>query len=188
MFVGEVVIGGLEKRLKSTSVGLVVITLAPLFLYRFSLIVEVGFVDCQRAHPVRFQEQAQIQLVCGQGLEIHRAVGRGVAVHSATVVFNNDEVLALADVFRTLEHHVFEQMSESRPALPLVAGTHIVSDDDRVCGRGVILRQDHPQAILEFVLVEADRLRQSGGQNQQRNQRRGQNTFDCFHRMCVPFA
>ena len=90
MLVSEVVICRREKRFKRTTVGLVVVTLAPLFLNCRSLIVEVRLINRQRAHAVRFEEQTEIQLVCGQRLEIHRAVGRRVAVHPATVVFNND--------------------------------------------------------------------------------------------------
>ena len=184
MLVSEVVICRREKRFKRTTVRLVVVTLAPLFLNCRSLIVEVRLVNGQRAHAVRFEEQTEIQLVCGQRLEIHRAVGRRVAVHPATVVCNNDEVFSLAHVFRALEHHVFEQMRETRPALTLIAGAYIVSDDDRVRGRGVILRQDHSQAILEFVLGEADGLSQGGRQNEQPNEQRGPNMLGCFHKVC----
>ena len=51
------------------------------------------------------EEQTKIELIGGQCFVVLRAIGVSRAVHSAAVVFDNDEVLALSDVFRALKHH-----------------------------------------------------------------------------------
>ena len=72
-------------------------------------------------------------------------------------------MLARADVLGPLEHHVLEQMREPGAPLALVARADVVVDDDREHRRGVILRDDHAQAVLELGVGELDRLDGRGG-------------------------
>ena len=53
------------------------------------------------------------------------------------------------DVLRSLEHHVFEQMRESRSPGPLILGADVIPDGDVRNRRRVILRQDHAQPVRQ---------------------------------------
>src|SRR5262249_14310720 len=66
-----------------------------------------------------------------------------------------------ADVFRSLEHHVFEQVREAGATLALIARADLVANGDRVYGRVMILSDDHAEAVIERRIRELD-LRKFG--------------------------
>ena len=101
-----------------------------------------------------FQEQAEIELIGGEGLEVIGAVLGGGAVHVAAVVFNQDHVLALADVLGALEHHVLEQVREPGAPGMFAVRAHVVGDGDPVGGGGVIDRHDYAEAVVQLVLFD----------------------------------
>ena len=67
-------------------------------------------------------------------------------------------MLAGADVLRSFEHHVFEEMREPSPTAALVSRAHIVINGDRDHRGVMIFDSDHAQAILEgcFLKVHAN--------------------------------
>ncbi len=91
-----------------------------------------------------------------EGLEIIRPVFGGGPVHIAAVVLHQDHVFALADVLRTLEHHVLEQMRKPGAAGVLVVRADVVTDRDGVSGRRVILGKYNPQSVSELVLLDGN--------------------------------
>ena len=128
VLVVEVLVRQVLQHLVGLAVGLVVDALAPLFLHRVDLVLQVFLGDARRegAHAVRLEEEAEIELVGGKRLEVVGAVLVRGPVHVPAVVVDEHEVLAAADVLRPLEHHVFEEVRESGASLPLVARPHVV--------------------------------------------------------------
>ena len=113
MLVGEIIVGEVFEDFAGLSVGLIIHAQPPLFLHRVALVVEIGLRDPQRAHAVGFQKQRHVQLIGRNALVIIGGVVAGGAVHVAAVHSHQNQVFALAHVFRALEHHVLEQMRES---------------------------------------------------------------------------
>ena len=111
-------------------------------------------VDRQGVHAVAFQIQGQIQLVLGQRFEVVGAILAGGAIHIAAIVEDEDEVLTLAHVLRALKHHVFEQVGKTRAARALVARPHVIGDRNTKNRRRMINRDDHAQAVIEFLIRE----------------------------------
>ena len=101
---------------------------APLVPDDVLLIVERGLIELfeQVAHAIGLEPQRQRQLGRRHGFEVVRAieVGRAVDVAAAPCSggFEQLEVLAARHVLRPLEHHVLEQVRESRAPRKLVAG------------------------------------------------------------------
>ena len=121
-----------------------------------ALIVELRLRDLERAHAVRFQEQRELELIRRQRLEVQRQVAAGGAVHRAAVGEHLVEVLAVADVVRSLEHHVLEQVGEAGAPGSFVARADVVSDvqcDDRCA---VVLDELYTQAVGERGVGEFD--------------------------------
>ncbi len=162
MPVAEAIERQLLHRLHHPAVGLVVVALPPLLLHHRPLIVEVGLADVQRPHAIRLQEERELKLVRGKRLEVVGAVLVGRPVHRAAVVLDQQHVLALAYVLRTLEHHVLEQVREPGAAGPLIPRANVVGHADGDHRRGVVRREDHPQAVWKTVVGEPD-LRGFGG-------------------------
>jgi len=61
-------------------------------------------------------------------------------------------VLALADVLRSLEHHVLKEMCEPGAAGVFVVRAHVVGDGDPIGRGGMIDRHDDAKAIVQLVL------------------------------------
>ena len=57
-------------------------------------------------------------------------------------------MLVVADVLRTREQHVLEQVSETRPSRPLVFGADVIPEVDRHQRRGVVLVQNDVEAVI----------------------------------------
>ncbi len=92
----------------------------------------------------------QIELIFRNGLVVNRAVFVGRSVQVAAVIFKQDEVFALPDVFRALEHHVLEQMREPSASGPLVPRSNVVRNRDRQHRRVMVGRENHAQPVIEL--------------------------------------
>ncbi len=136
-------------------VGLIVNALATLVLDRFALDLE--FLLChgvqQEAHAVGFEPQHFLELIVGHSLEIVRSIGVGRPVECPAGLGNDLEVLLVGDVFRALEHHVLEEMRESRLADFLARRSHVIRDIDVHERVRVVLVQYHGQAVVQRVLL-----------------------------------
>src|SRR5207245_271020 len=99
---------------------------ATLLLHRFALVVEVLVGDGERAHPVGFQPQREVQPIRGQGLPKVGAVLGGAPVHYSAGAVDVLEVLRFLHVGRPLEHHVLEEVREPGAAGAPVAGAAVV--------------------------------------------------------------
>ena len=121
MLISEGIVRDLIESVERQAVRLIVVSLAFFFLYRLALIGEVHLGDGERSHAVRFEEQAEVDLIRRQCFVIFGAIAVGRAVHASTIVFDQNKVLAFSDIRGTLKHHVFEQMGEAGPAGPLIS-------------------------------------------------------------------
>ena len=64
-------------------------------------------------------------------------------------------MLAFADVFGALKHHVFKEMREAGVAGLFIAGAYVIRDGDGKSGRGMIFREDDAQSVFEFEFLES---------------------------------
>lgn len=103
-----------------------------------------------------------------------------------------DELLAVADVLRPLEHHVLEQVREAGQAFALVARADVVSDVQRDHRRGMIFGQLYAQAVLQRRLGEFDMNLGDAGLGRLRGVRRARddetqaNTQGPIHKPWLP--
>jgi hypothetical protein len=88
-------------------------------------------------------------------------------------------VLAGPDVLGSLEHHVFEQVSEPRSPGPLVRGADVVVHGNRDRRRRVILGDDDAETVLEFDVTELHGAR--GVEGHHRGQREDERHRSCSH-------
>ena len=153
--------GGEDRRhqlLVEGAVGSVVVGLALLVLDHVTLVVEVLLrhrVE-QRGHAIRFEPQAQLDLVRGQRLEVVGAVEVGGGVEHAAGSLHDREVLRLGHVAAALEHEVLEEVGEPGLARLLVLGADVVPEVDGDDRRYPVGRDDDAQSVGERVLAEAD--------------------------------
>ena len=178
MLVGEVIVDQALQYFRCFAVRLIVHAQPALFLHRVALIVQVRLVHRQRTHAVRFQKQPQIQLIGSERFEIIRPILRGGAVHIAAVVFDQNHVLAFADVFRSLEHHVLEQVRESGVSGVLVVRAHVVGDGYPISWSGMIHRHHDAEAVIQLVLFNRNPQRFGRGLRLE-EERTGQKRGDC---------
>ena len=101
MFVTEIRVCQIVKRLRRSPIGLIVYALLAFLGNRADLIIQIRLVDIERAHPVRFQEQSQIKLIRGQAFIVVRPVLIGRPVHVPAIVEDKQKVLAAPYVFRS---------------------------------------------------------------------------------------
>ncbi len=119
------------------------------FLDHLTLAPERGFVHAQRGHPIRFEPQRQREVLGRQGLPEHRLVFCGVGVAAPADARDDGRVRLRLDVLRALEHHVLKQMGEAGAAGPLVLRADVIPHRDVHDWRGMVLRQDHLEAVRE---------------------------------------
>src|SRR4026208_1984898 len=136
MLVSEVVVDQLLLDLAALAVRLVVNAEASLFLDRAALVVEVVLGNRQALHAIGFEEEAEVELVGGEDLEVVGTIFVGGAVHAAAVIENEQEVFTRSNIFGAFEHHVFKEMREPGATLAFVARTNVVSDGNCHYGRG----------------------------------------------------
>ncbi len=156
--IGALLIQGLgHEQAEQPAVGIGQDALAVFLLHHVALGDEGRLVHDQGAHPLGLGEQHPLQVVGGDGLEIGGGVvgGEGV-VRPAHVLGQPVEGLG-RQVFRRLEHQVFEQVGEARTAGRIVLGPHLVPDLDRhVRGVGVARRIDL-KPVRQHALGESQR-------------------------------
>ena len=95
-------------------------------------------------------------MILRQRLEVSGAILAGGAVHVAAIIQDQHEVLAFADVFRALKHHVLEQVRESGAAGALVAAANVVRNVNRVDGRAVVGHKNYAQTVVEFRISQIE--------------------------------
>ena len=66
-------------------------------------------------------------------------------------------MLLVANVFGALEHHVFEEVGKSGAANFLAVGTHVVCNVHVHQWIGMVLVQDHREAVIQPVLRVGNR-------------------------------
>ena len=154
--VGEIIVDQLFELLGDVAVGHV-IAIEPAFLfYGLALVLQVLLRDHQAAHAVGFQEETEIDLILREHLVVGSAVGVGGAVGIAAVGVDQEIQLAHADVFRALEHHVFEEVGEAGASAPFVLGAHLVRHGDGVDRGVVVFGDDDAQSVVEPGVGELD--------------------------------
>src|SRR5438105_1893035 len=84
----------------------------------------------QFPHAVRFEPERKGELIGRNRLEIVRSLQPGRPVECPTRALNQLEVLIRSDVCRSLEEHVFEQVSESGSADFFIRRTDVVPEID----------------------------------------------------------
>src|SRR5215213_1611150 len=156
MLVSEVVVEQILLHLAALAVRLVVNAEASLFLDRVTLVVEVVFSNRQTLHAIGFEEEAEIELVGGENLEVVSTIFVGGAVHTAAVIEDEQEMLTSSNILGAFEHHVFKEMRKPSATLAFVARTDVVSDGNCHYGRRMIFDSDHAQAVLQGGLFEID--------------------------------
>ena len=90
----------------------------------------------------------------GQRLEVVGPVEPGRRVDRGPGRLHQRDVLAGAHMRRALEHHVLEQVGEAGPARLLVPRADVVPEVDRDRRRAMVGTGDHPQAVVERVLLD----------------------------------
>jgi hypothetical protein len=97
------------------------------------------------------------------------AIEPGGAVERSAGILNELEVLVIADMLRSLEEQVLEEMCEAGAPSSLVLGADVVHEVDRDDRCGSILVKDDPQTIVEqaFLELEVDRARSWIGRRRQ---------------------
>ena len=143
-----------EQAQKTIDIRLVVIAQPFFLLDGFALVVEVLLGYGQRTHPIAFEPECQRQLVCWQRLEIVCALTGCGSVHRAAGVRNVLKVPGLRHVFRSLKHHVFEQMRKACTTRAFVSRTDVVINRNRYDGDRAVLVQNHTKAIVEGELID----------------------------------
>ena len=122
----------------------------------------LSMCDGQRAHPVCFEPEAELELVRGKSFVVVRAVVARRTVRAAAPVDDETEVLSLAHVGRALEHHVLEEVREPRAPLDLVSRANVVVDGHRDSRDGVVWVHHHTQAVVECRAAHLQ-VREGGG-------------------------
>ena len=94
-------------------------------------LLEVLLGEREGAHAVGFQPERQLEPAGRKRLVVRGEVSERVPVDHSAGALDQLHVLDLPDVGRPLEHQVFEEMREARPALGLGPETDVVDDRDR---------------------------------------------------------
>ena len=104
----------------------------------------------EMAHAIGLDGHVAFEVVAGDVGVVVGAVARGGGVVAAADTFEVlvDRVALGAVEFRAaLEHQVFEQVGGAGDAEAFVARAHAIGDHEREHRRGVILQQQHAEAV-----------------------------------------
>ena len=139
-------------------IGLVVHALSALVLHDFALRVVFRHVERieQPAHLVGLDPQLVFQVVRRHLLEVRRRVVARAAVVLAANAFREPVLHAVGHVRGAGEHHVLEQVGETRSSHFLVLRPHVVHHQHRYGGRRVVLGEHDRQAVRQRVFLERD--------------------------------
>ena len=132
---------------RKAAVGLVHHVDADFFLHHVALIAEIFVVHLEGAHAIGFEPQDAFERIRRNRLEIVRDVVMRGAIEKAAGGIDETDVLHLSGVFRTLKHHVLEQMGEAAAASRLETKADLVIHADGYDGRRTVGRRDHAQAV-----------------------------------------
>jgi hypothetical protein len=142
----------------------VLVVLAALVLDHLALALEgllIGVIEEIR-HAIALEPQGELELVCGNGLEVVGAVGVGGAVDRRRAgLLEEAEVAVFGHVLAALEHDVLEEVREPVAVLGLVLRADVIPEVRRHDGRAVILVEDHLEPV-----------RQRGGRRVHRHRQR----------------
>src|SRR5687768_2323967 len=108
----------------------ILVTLAPFVLDDLALAVDAfGRHRIEQvSHPIRFEEEGELEGVCRQVDEVIRSVRVGGTVVRAACSLEQRIERALRDMPRSLEHQVLEQMCQPGAASALIRGPYVVPD------------------------------------------------------------
>ena len=116
------------------------------------LVGQVVLGDVQPAHPVRFGPEHGFQFVGRDNFKIVGEVKTGGAIEHAPVFLDQLDEFHFPQVLRSLEHHMLKQVGKAGAILRLNAEADVVIDGYNGGGGGVVLREDHLQPVVEFVI------------------------------------
>ena len=141
----------LEHFVEDEPAGLI-IALALLVLDHAALVIEhaLGNRAEQVPHAVRFHEQSPLERAARDGFEIIGAVECGGAVVIGRADLLQISEIIAGQIFRAVEHQMFEQMRETGLAPGLVLRPDIIPGADRDHRRLAILVDDDGEAIVEL--------------------------------------
>src|SRR5215510_10435401 len=105
-------------------------------------------------HSIGFKKENHFELIRRHYLEICRVILVRRRIQAAPIVGYQQGVFAVSNVFRSLEHHVLEQMSEAGPPLSLVARADVICKGERYYRSIVILYGDHSEPVPQHRVLE----------------------------------
>lgn len=95
----------------------------------------------------------------GQRLEIVGPLSGSGAVHRPTGIEDVLKMSGFGNVLRTLKHHVFEEMSETRAAFFFVARANVVVDSYGDNGNGMVFAENYAKTIGKSELFDGGRCK-----------------------------
>ena len=147
------------ERLLDNPVRLVLAPLPPLVTHHILLVGERRLVEHveQITHAIAVYPQAQLQLVRWQGVEVVGAieVRRSIRIGNAGG-FQQAVGHASWHVLGGGEHHVLEQVGESRAARLLIGGANVVPDVDRDQRQSPVFGKNDFEAVFQAVFFVVD--------------------------------
>ena len=153
------------------AVRLIIVVLTPFVLDHVALIVEFSLSEGgkEEPHPIGFHIERKFKIICGDNLEVVRAIFGGGPVDVCPNLLQKLEMLAVGNVLGPFEHNMFEEMSEPCPSRLFILGTDMIHHHDGRVGNGTILMQDDVQSVRKRVLVDANsKLGIHGGHSQEK--------------------
>ncbi len=146
-----------DHQAEEAAVGVGQHALAQLFLDHAAFRLEVRLVHHQRAHALGLGPDQPLQVVGRDDLVVGGGVVGGEGVVGPAHVFGEAIEALGRQVPRGLEHHVFEQVRETRPTLGVVLGADAVPNLHRHVRRGAIHRRVELQPVGKGALLVGDR-------------------------------
>ena len=147
----------LNERLSRKSVRLVLDTLTTFVPDDILLIRKSRLIDLleQISHAIGLEPQRQIQLIRWHGFEIVGPIEVSRPVEIARTGGLEQPNMGIGGhVLRALEHHVFEQMRESRAAGFLIRRPDVIPKIHGHHRQAPVLSQDHFQTVGQRVFLE----------------------------------
>src|SRR6185295_15737149 len=160
--------GVLENQLinpqESVYVRLIVIPQSLFFLNGVALVIQILLRDLQRAHPIAFQPERQRQVTRREGFVVVCPLCGSGAVHGAAGGKDILKVSRLGNVFRSLKHHVLEEMGETGSSQLFITRTDVVVQSDGYDRHSMVFAQNNAKTIGKIKLLDGGwRKRQSIG-------------------------
>ena len=115
---------------RKAAVGLVHHVDADFFLHHVALIAEIFVIYLEGAHAIGFEPQDAFEGIRRNCLEIVRNIVMRGAIEQAAGGIDETDVLHFSGVFRTLKHHVLEQMGEAAAASRLETEADLIIHSD----------------------------------------------------------